>query len=514
MTGLVARWVPGHSLNRPDVWLAALLGIVAVAVAFVATERLAGHPPIVAIGLGLLVALPAWMVFSGNRRLTLAVLLLYLGLMDGVLKLHLDVPAATLGRDLLLYAIVLGAVVRFALDRRQLRLPPLTGYVLAFCVIVAVQVLNPSTDGIVRGIAAMRPHLEFVPLFFLGYVVMREVRHLWWFLVLIGVVGALNGIVSLIQFNLTPEELASWGPGYEALVYGTGGVSGRTFVDAASGESFVRPFGLGQDTGFGGHAAMLAVPAVVALIATADRRWVGRVGILLAVGVVLGAATSQTRSALAATVVALLAFGALALAPGRRAMTLLGIAVVVALAAVVAPALSRGDHGTALDRYASIAPGRVLDATAAARGGSLRVLPSYVEAFPLGAGLGQVGPASSFANPALRGEPLSGETELNFLVVELGVTGLAVFLALIARLLALSLRVRSLRDGQTRVLLAGCAAPLFGIAAAGIAGPVSASTPTAPYFWFTAGVLAFWLARPTPAPENHAPTLARRCSPR
>ena len=42
-----------------------------------------------------------------------------------------------------------------ALDARPVRLPPLSGYVLAFVAIVLVQVFNPATDGIVRGLARM-----------------------------------------------------------------------------------------------------------------------------------------------------------------------------------------------------------------------------------------------------------------------------------------------------------------------------------------------------------------------
>ena len=481
-----------------------LLGLAAIATAFAATERLSDQSPLVAVGLALLVVLPGWMVFSANYRLTLTALLLYLGLVDGVLKLMLNTSTATLGRDVLLYSIVAGALARIALDARPVRLPPLSGYVLAFVAVVLVQVFNPSTDGIVRGLAATRPHLEFVPLFFFGYVLMREQRHLRVFLLLVCVIAAVNGVVSLIQFNLAPAQLAAWGPGYAELIQGTGDVSGRIFYDEASGGSFLRPFGLGADTGFAGFVGVLGVPAVLALIATANRRWAGRLGAPLAIGIILAVATSQTRSAVVAAVVALVAFAAFALASGRRALALAGVAALLAVAVGVTSSLSGSDNSAALDRYDSISPTSVLGATRESRGGSLGLLPAYAEQFPLGAGLGQVGPASSFGTRIAGDQPLSGETEFNFLVVELGIIGLLVFLALQLRLLALSARLRRVADPETRLLLAGCAAPLFAIAASWIAGPVSAGTPLSPFFWFVAGVLAFWLARPTGAPNRPA----------
>lgn len=511
MMDVAGRFAPSSrggsgSLSPRDTLAAMLLGLAVIGVAFAATERLSDQPPLLSVGLALLLVLPAWMVFSANYRLTLAALLLYLGLLDGPLKLQLNSSVATLGRDVLLYSIVFGALARMAIEARPVKLPPLSGYVVAFVAIVLVQVFNPGTDGVVRGLAAARPHLEFVPLFFFGYVLMREQRHLRLFLLLICVIGAANGIVSLIQFNLTPEQFASWGPGYAERINGTGAVSGRTFFDSASGGGFARPFGLGPDTGFGGYTGVLAVPAVLALLATANRRWAGRLGAPLGIGILLAVATSQTRSAVVAAIVAFLAFTLLALASQRRTLVLLAIATVLALAVGLVSTLSASDSAR-FSRYESISPGNVVGTTIESRGGSLRTLPADLQRFPLGAGLGRVGPGSSFGASLDRDRSLNGETEFNFLVVELGIVGLLVFAALHLRLLALSVRLRRVSDPETRLLLAGCGAPLFGIAVSWVTGPVSAGTPTAPYFWFVAGVLAFWLARasgivePSPRPR-------------
>src|SRR4051794_38309677 len=63
------------------------------------------------------VGIGGWMFFSERYEVTLAALALYLGLFDGFLKLKTGSQLATLGRDLLLYAVVAGAIVRFLLRK-------------------------------------------------------------------------------------------------------------------------------------------------------------------------------------------------------------------------------------------------------------------------------------------------------------------------------------------------------------------------------------------------------------
>src|SRR3954463_2676797 len=114
--------------------LVAVLGIVALWVArrppspsFVSTLSLLGF-----VGIG------GWMFVSRRYTLTLAVLMLYLCLLDGYLKLSTGSAYVTLARDLLLYAIVGGALARFALTKQPIRFPPLSGWVLAFVLVVLV----------------------------------------------------------------------------------------------------------------------------------------------------------------------------------------------------------------------------------------------------------------------------------------------------------------------------------------------------------------------------------------
>ena len=493
---------------REAVWstaLPAVMATVIIGVSLQVASRLEGQSVIVAGALAALVVLPAWLVLSTNYAVSIAILLLYLGLIDGAVKLGLETPAATLGRDILLYSIVFGAVLRMLADRRPLRLPPFTGYVLAFVVIVLVQVFNPGTEGIVRGLAAARPHLEFVPLFFFGYAIMREPGRVRAYLLLLCIIGAANGVVGLIQFNLSPEQLASWGPGYEERVLGTEGFTGAggTFSDA-TGQERVRPFGLGSDIGAGGAWGVLAVPPLLALLGTARRRWAGRLGAPLGIGIILAVATSQSRSIVLAAVLGAIVFAALAAASTRRATALGAIAVVLALTVGVTSSLT-GGRGNDVTRYSGIGPSDVVGATYDSRQGTLAAIPDYASQFPLGAGLGLVGPATGFGREADSGAALNGESQFTFLLVEVGVAGMLILLALHGRFLMLGLRLRRIEDPELRLLLAGCAASMFALAGLWLSGPITATSPSAPFFWFTGGLLVSWLAGSTMTRQGVAP---------
>ena len=107
-----------------------------------------------ALGVSAGVALTVWMFLSENMDRPIVVFLLYLGLLDGLLKLRTNSTAVTLVRDVLLYAILLGFLARAALRRQRLRPPPLTGWILAFVIVVIVQLANPADQGLTHSLAS------------------------------------------------------------------------------------------------------------------------------------------------------------------------------------------------------------------------------------------------------------------------------------------------------------------------------------------------------------------------
>ncbi len=455
------------------------------------------------------------LLVSDRYQITLALLALYLGLVDGYVKLKLNTSWATLGRDALLYAIVAGAFARAAVRRERIEVPPLTGWVLAFCAVVLVQVFNPANGSWSHSIAAVRPHLEFVPLFFLGYWTMRSKARLRGFLMLLLLIAAVNGVVSFLQFNMSPEQFASWGPGYNERIYGTNNISGRSFLDG-SGELQVRPFGLGGDAGFGGIVGMLAVPAGLALVLARGRGRPLLIGLtlVLAAGAAAGVITSQARVAVVSSVLAALAFGILASVSRRVVGTLIALAVAAGVAFATV-SLVTGGSDTQFRAFKTITPNRVVETTYNYRRDTLAQVPEYAVDYPLGAGIGGTGPAGGYGGPT-RGDSLNAESEPTYLLIELGIPGLLVLLGFNLQLFTLALRrTQRLADIELRLLLAAVIAPLFAVFGSWIVGIATASTPTAPYFWFVAGIAAYWLAEntrqaPAPAAPVRFPLRSRR----
>jgi O-antigen ligase len=385
-----------------------------------------------------------------------------------------------------------GILIRAAVRKQHFDLPPLGGWIVAWLLVIGVQLANPSNGTLFHSLASVRPLAEFVPLFFLGYFTIRSRAALRAFLLLLLVVAAVNGIVGLVQLNLNPEELSSWGPGYERAINGEGDVSGRTFFDN-EGVSRVRPFALGGDFGFGGTIGMIAIPAALALLALTRRRGIWAVSALLAGGAIVGIATSEARVAVLGSVIAAFAFAVLTVTSrgGLRTVFAIGLALIVTYA-TIGLVFSDSESGT-FDRYESInSPGRAVSTALDYRKGTMARIPKYAVDFPLGAGIGQAGPASSVAGGNNR--KLDAESEPTYLLIEVGIPGLMVMLGFFGTLIYISFtRIRKIPDREARILLTGVAAPIFAIVVTGYVGINTANVPNSPYLWFAAGVLSYWL---------------------
>ena len=185
-------------------------------------------------------------------------------------------------RDVFLYAVAIGVALRW---RGPLKLPALAGWVLAWIAVVLIQLANPGDHGITHSVAALRQHLEFVPLFFLGYALLRSYASLHAFFALLLAVAAINGAVAAYQTTLSPGQLGGWGPGYDALVSGPS----PSLFTGANGQAKVRPPGLGADEGFSGILGACALPGGVALLmAYRRRRWLSALIVLGIIGAAVG----------------------------------------------------------------------------------------------------------------------------------------------------------------------------------------------------------------------------------
>jgi hypothetical protein len=502
--------VPGAAAGHPSVQQArvrnALITGLAAAAALTISLAIAVAVPKPNTGLTLVLAVGGLGVVAlvTNQRLevTVTLVVLYLGLLDGPVKLlsggH---ELASVVRDILIFAVSAGALLRLLAKRQRIELPPLIGWVLLWVALVVVEAFNPNTGGIVKALGGFRQQLEFIPFFFFGYALIRTKERFRRVFLILGVIALANGVVSTYQTKLSPGGLASWGPGYKELVVGTQtqgsetGISGRGYV--SGGVSHIRPPGLGKDAGFAGSMGLLALPCVLALLATWRRRkrWIP---VLLCLGALLGVATGLGRLQLVGALLVMVAFAVLSASAGRRAARPL-----VALLGVLLLAIPFGGLLIAFEAPGTFSRYTELGGSASSgkdtKSGELAHLPHQLAIAPFGVGLASAGAATGFGGRVtnrLEGHSVGGETQFNFLGDELGIPGIALWYGLLLTLLVLAAaRLRRIDDIEIRIALAGVFSVLVTFLVTGVSGPVTSSAGGS-YFWFAAGIGAYWLAGP------------------
>lgn len=432
------------------------------------------------------------LVVSTRYEVTLALLMLYFGLLDGPIKLESASQGASAIRDVLIGAICLGAVVRIIVKRERIRLPPLSGWVLAFVVLVLVEAANPETKGITKIVGGFRQQLEWMPFFFFGYLVMRSKVRFRKFFLILGVIALANGVVSTIQTQLSPSQLASWGPGYRERVYGEGGLSGRVYYTGKSAR--VRPPALGSDQGFGGYVGVLALPGLLALLAAGGTRRKRVLALLLCVGALLAIATSLQREAVLGGVAVVVAFGFLSLSTGRAAARPVGALLgLVAIILVLGLVISSSFNSEIFSRYTSIAPSNAASTTYNYRIGTLAQIPTDIKRFPFGAGLATVGAGAGFGGAGTN--RLSGESQYNYVTAELGLVGLLLWVALSIYIIVLAASsIRRIADVEVRLSLSAVFAAFIAFTLMGFGGSTTSALPFGPYFWFAVGIASYWFA--------------------
>ncbi len=490
-----------YVLNRRIRELMLIGASAAIPVALALAISLEVSKPNLLLVLGLIVGGLGIVALVGSDRypMTLTFIVLYLGLLEGPVKLgsggH---EAASVIRDILIFAVVLGAMLRLLVKRESITLPPMSGWVLAYGALVLVESFNPATHGILKILGGFRQQLEWLPFFFFGYLVMRSKERFRRLFLILGVLALANGAVSTYQSRLSPGQLASWGPGYRELVFGASGISARTF--ASGGAARVRPPALGTDAGFGGAVGLLALPGTLALLATGGlrRRWPV---LLLCLGALAGVATGLGRLQVVGAVIALFAFTALAFSSAGRQITrpLAALLAVLVLALPLGAVLVSYVGGSAFSRYTELAPDKVTEAKDT-KTNEVTHIPSQIAAAPFGVGLGTVGASAGFGGVqknVLEGHGAGAESQYKFVLDELGLPGLLLWVGLLVTMLVQALpKLRRIVDFELRMQIAAIVSPIIAMAVMGYSGPVMSSAALGPFFWFAAGVIAYWFAGP------------------
>jgi hypothetical protein len=446
------------------------------------------------------------LVAYARLEVTVTLVLLYLLLLDGPVKMFIGSREATAAvPDILIIAVSAGALLRMIARRQRLALPPLSGWIIAWVLVVLVNAFNPKTQGVLATLAGFRQHLEFVPFFFFGYVLMRSKRRFRQLFLIAGVAASASGIVAAYQTTLSPSQLASWGPGYQTLIHPEHG-SGRIYF--SEGEARVRPPGLGSEAGASGSLGRTALPMCLALVAITRRRkrWIAA---LLCLGSIVAVIVGLGRLPLVSAALGVVAFAGLAALAGRRVSRTLGtlIAIVVLTIPVGAIVVTSLRSGT-FKRYESIGAN---SETTLHKESAWSKVPEEVAASPLGFGLGNSGATAATVGAnqnLLEGHGLGSETEYNVLVKELGAPGLILWpLIAIYVSLLIARRMRGVRDGDLAICLAGAVAAFIPLPIEGFSGFLGTSVPGGgAYYWFVIGVAAYWFVGPGRARSRDAPT--------
>ncbi len=480
---------------------------------------------VIAITLG--AAAVVALALSTRYAVTLTLLVLYLGLLDGPLKLESSSRYVSGIRDVLILAIAVGMLARLTLKRERVTLPPLFAWVLAFVAVVVVEALNPGTGGVLKVIGGYRQQLEFVPLFFFGYVIMRSKRRFRQLFLLFGVIALANGLVGAYQARLSPGQLAAWGPGYGAHVHGSStGVTGRTYV--VEGVGHPRAPALGSDSGFGGGAGVLALPGLLALLAAGRlrRRWPV---VLCCLGALLGIASSASRQSTVILVLSVLTFALLWVIAGlgaRRALAGVATAVIFTIGVVLVLVAVNGSAVIArqealVNQRAKPSTGLEAEEAEYSTDGKLKGLskiPGTLAHAPFGLGLGIGASASGFGGKekaTIEEQKVPTASTYNLLAVEVGLPGILLWIGFTLSVIALGVtRLRRVADPELRIYLVAVLTTFIAFTIQGFSGTTVAVTPAGAYLWFAPGVLAYWLAGPGfAAVQGRVSSRAERRSP-
>jgi hypothetical protein len=444
------------------------------------------------------------LVVCSRLEVTVMLLVLYIVLIDGPVKLlsssrELTAPI----EDFFILAICIGALMRMAVRRDRFKLPPLAGWVIVWVLLVVVDAFNPKTSSILAVIGGFSQQLQYVPFFFFGYALIRSKRRFRQLFIIMGVVTVASGIVAAYQTELTPTQLASWGPGYHKLIHPEEGKgTGRVYF--SEGEARVRPPGLGAEAGASGGIGHVALPMCLALVAITRgrKRWIAA---LLALGAIMAIVVGLGRLQLIGAGLGVVAFVGLSLLSGRHFTRAMGAMLAVVVLAIPAGAiLVTSLRSGTFKRYESI---NTSSQTTLHKENAWSKIPEYVAASPLGFGIGNSGAftgAIGSNKDLLNGTGLTSETEYNVLVKELGLPGLILWpLTSFFVSLLIVRRIRRVRDGELAICLAGALAAFIPLPIEGTSGFLGGSLSGGGYYWFAIGVVAYWLAgHRVPVPED------------
>lgn len=414
--------------------------------------------------------------------------------MDGTIRGVFDgSPVMAVARDLVLALIVIGWTMQrlgtSSTDR--LRTPPGTLLVVLFIINALLQIFNPFSLGLIQSLGGLKVHLSPIPLFFIGYDVIRrrgQVRSLLLFLTLATVVISL---VSVLQYEQGRDWTFAHFPGTKEVI------SLNVNASAGSGLTSDDTFKPPGTTTFGGGTATFAgfvFPLTFALMLLSKGqgftpRLRGLFGAVL-FGFILTFFVNSVRSALVEAVLCVAACSLFV--DGRtRKRVLVGVGFCLVLGMLGWGSSQAITHGGSSDRFGSLLanPQKALHDD---RQTFFEQFGDIVTEAPMGVGLGRTGAVAGHFGTTSRdiGFTAFSEAYLGNVIFEMGIIG-----AVLISCVALSLlrrgyaALRRLTDADDKVMAAALFSVLFTLVANFFVLPVLVGPPGSVLFWLLGAAL-------------------------
>jgi len=335
-------------------------------------------------------------------------------------------------RDLLLYATFLNFLMhkkRILSENILRQKPPYTGLIFIFLLNVIIQIFNPDNFNYLSAIAGSRMFWEMMPLYWMGFYLMRDKNHfkvLCWAVLLC---VFFNSGAAILQYNWGKERVALIAAGYYTMIYEW---------DRRLGSALIRPPGLGPDMGFAGSYFSQAIGFIIALfiIPQAKKRSRKLLSLILVTALTLIgfagliASTSRTSVVISGVYLVIIILLRKDLIRGRP----LKIAVLSILLLFLVIPYTMGMFKVAAERYETIKTPRALFQTVMEKekGRALQIfiLPfRYSTGYFFGNGLGKVGPGAGLFSHGTVG-PTNAENAINLSITEIGTIGTILWIAL------------------------------------------------------------------------------------
>lgn len=440
-------------------------------------------------------------LYLGKRRLTLVLMFGYL-VVEGFLKLMSNYnPVVHLGMDIIVLTVA-AAWVADAIARRRALLPdlPWIRWIGLYALWVVLQVFNPYTPGLFAAVASFKLYLTMIPLYFITAAVIRTREDVLAILTAMVGIALIPYLAALVQYPLGPRSVFDLSP---------------RFAQNLSGMHEWRPFGTSAVPGGTCVVAFLVTPLAVALLLTrqlpARLRWLAAGSIALSAGVFV---VSGGRQVFLGCVLALFTMGALVgLRQSGRGVfavamvALLGIGGYVGVQAVLRPMAAealRDDpraqglwrESDVTTRLATLAD---MQTYLTARQDPFREIGLRLQYYPLGAGLGRVGPgAAVLQGPRADQYRNTIETRIGYsenffatMLQEMGIPGaLLVAVLLIGMPIGAARLARRSRDPVIMSTAAAIAGIWVGVLAMSWGSQPFLGNPITATYWILAGVLA------------------------